>query len=93
LTETPSRIWLVAAMVVASATVTATANLWVMGPGTTFQVNGYRFPLFEFNQEISFGNGDNLFAMISGWRDAAPTAAWSSGNQAELEHSRIGWNR
>jgi hypothetical protein len=84
LTETGSRLRLTVAILAAAAVITLTADWWVIGPGTTFPVNGYRFPLVEFNQEMAFGADANLFALISGWNDPTPTAVWSGENRAEL---------
>ena len=84
LTDAGSRIRLTVAILAAAAVITLIADWWVIGPGTTFPVNGYRFPLVEFNQEMAFGDGANLFALISGWNDPTPMAVWSGENRAEL---------
>ena len=82
--QTIDRLWAITALFAGAAVIIVSMNWWVMGPGTQSPINGYRFPLFEFNREMRFGNSENLFALASGWREPEASAVWSRGNHAEL---------
>jgi len=84
LMDARARMLLAGVMIATAVAITYAANWWVTGPGTRAPVNGYRYPAFAFNQEMKFTDGDNLFALASGWQEPESWGTWSRSDHAEL---------
>ncbi len=72
------------ALFLVGTAVTIVTDRWIIGPGTTAPVNGYRFPLFDFNRRVDFGDNGNLFAFVEGWDNPEARAVWSLQNKATI---------
>jgi hypothetical protein len=78
------RTWVMSAMLIMATGVTLGIDRWVMGPGTTAPVNGYRFPLFDFNQPVDFGYNTSLFALVEGWNAPEQHGVWAWDRKATI---------
>jgi len=56
------------------------------------EYGGSNFPRVEGGQTLSFRNGQNRGALISGWSDPDPFGVWSDGNEAQLGFVVLGIN-
>jgi hypothetical protein len=59
-------------------------------PGLGYNVT--TFPRVVRGQTLSFRNGENRGALISGWSGSEPWGVWSDGNEAELGFVVLGIN-
>jgi hypothetical protein len=89
--EASRSLSLAGALIITATILTVIANWWiVVGPATQFPVNGYRFPLLDFNQAVDFRDDANSSALILGWkdpvgeRDPAGATVWSEQMHATL---------
>src|SRR6516165_7678056 len=82
-------LWVLVAVSVLAGSFLVT--LWVLDQ--YFPVLGYdtaKFPRVEAGQTLTFGNGENRGALISGWSSPEPWGVWSDGHEAQLGFVPLG---